>query len=185
MKKGLFWKTIGLVLAGIMVLFFLPAQVTFAEEREEYEGWKIARHVYNQDNGYPWYIYEYEYDLYGNLIKKVCDTRAMIAGIEWDGTNIDSPGLDYEEEYDAYGNLIKKKLWAINSSWYILDVYDATGKVVTSTGYTADDSVMYYSKYVYDANGNLIKQISYNSDGIVSGRDEYVYDANGDLKKST
>ena len=120
-------------------------------------------------NGDENYIYDYDYDDKGNLLKEIYT--------DYDGSKSIT---DYT--YDTNGNCIKEVYTYSDGDKYIYDyTYDTNGNLIKEV-YTRDDGAKEVSDYTYDTNGNLIKEIYTDYDGDKSIYD-YTYDDHGNLIK--
>lgn len=116
------------------------------------------------------YVYDYTYDMKGNLIKEICIN-----------SNYGSKSI-YDYTYDVKGNLIKEVYTNDINYKEIRDyAYDSNGNLIKEV-YTDSEGNKNIYDYTYDANGNLIKEIDMFDNG---DKDiyEFIYDTNNNLSK--
>ncbi len=117
------------------------------------------------DNLEVYYIDEFTYDKYGNVLTEY----TKYYGSEESNT--------YEYTYDEKGNILEKKT---NGSPKVKYTYNENGNCLTVSIFENDK---YYlsTEHTYDNSGNRIKSVKYNSNGGVIAVNELSYDEKGNL----
>ena len=132
---------------------------------------RLIEQVYKPDDMRIWDKYTWEYNEYGDVIKR---TIQSTFGFLDPPDNTDTVVDVYVKEYDANGNLTKAMY---EDGSYTAYEYDEAGNEIKYTSYhAANDFVIFY--YTYDENGNMTEYRREDETGI-TGYMYTTYDAYG------
>lgn len=132
---------------------------------------RLIEQVYKPDDMRIWNKYTWEYNEYGDVIKR---TIQSTFGFLDPPNNTDTVVNVYVKEYDENGRLIKI---TYEDGSYIAYEYDENGNEIKYTSYyKANDFVIFY--FTYDENGNMTEYRREDETGI-TGYMHTTYDAYG------
>ena len=132
---------------------------------------RLIEQVYKPDDMRIWDTYTWEYNEYGDVIKR---TIQSTFGFLDPPNNTDTVVDVYVKEYDANGNLTKAMY---EDGSYTAYEYDENGNEIKYTSYyKANDFVIFY--FTYDENGNMTEYRREDETGI-TGYMHTTYDAYG------
>ena len=132
---------------------------------------RLIEQVYKPDDMRIWDTYTWEYNEYGDVIKRTIQTTF---GFLDPPDNTDTVVDVYVKEYDANGRLIKI---TYEDGSYTAYEYDENGNEIKYTSYyKANDFVTFY--FTYDENGNMTEYRREDETGI-TGYMHTTYDAYG------
>ena len=125
---------------------------------------RLIEQVYKPDDMRIWDKYTWEYNEYGDVIKR---TIQSTFGFLDPPDNTDTVVNVYVKEYDENGRLIKV---TYEDGSYIAYEYDENGNEIKYTSYyKANDFVIFY--FTYDENGNMTEYRREDETGIT----DYMY----------
>ena len=138
---------------------------SYAYAYDELGRWKTQEYtsVYDYDGDYIKIVSttEYEYDIWGNLSKEVCQSTGDVV-------------TETAYTYDDHGNLLISETLNNAGSSAIYHSYDENDREI-KTIFTEDGTIVSVNEYTFDAEGNIIRSVSADGDGTVVSRIEYVY----------
>lgn len=151
--------------------------------------------ISGEPGGDPAYVYEYEYDEYGNLIRREPNAGGTFeVEYEYDedgrfvSYQIEGSSEEYICEYDEDGNLLSART---NYGDYRVELghtftYDSQGRLKSETQYRRDCTIL--CEYHYD--GDLLSSVDYYQAPTIPDADfeflysiEYEYDEDGRLEE--